>query len=213
MKKGEKVFLTILIMGFLLSSMYLIYKLPQVYGKIALGVSFLVLTVSFIKIKWLRNILLIVCSGGVIFILYSGFAFLDYTENKKTVFDSIEYAVTFEKGTFKEALQKSKELNKPIFIDFYTVWCAPCLAFSKNVLTDEEVAKYMNKAFLNLKYDAEKGEGISISEKYNISSYPTLLIINHKGEIVEHINKKWVPNSENMIDISKRYLSTNISSQ
>ncbi|MCZ8214809.1 MAG: hypothetical protein O9262_01145, partial [Cyclobacteriaceae bacterium] len=65
-----------------------------------------------------------------------------------------------------------------------------------------------NAAFINLKYDAEKGEGIEVAKKYHINSYPTLLIVDKDGNIVENIGDsiQWVPNAEDMIAVSKKYM-------
>ncbi len=63
----------------------------------------------------------------------------------------------------------------------------------------------MNSAFINLKYDAEKGEGIILAEKYKVASYPTLLIIDNNGNVVEDILGSQLPAKEDMISISKKY--------
>ena len=79
------------------------------------------------------------------------------------------------------------------------------MVFTKNVLTDQEVGEFMNDAFVNLKYDAEKGEGIKIAKKYKVTSYPTLLIIDSDGNLLERIGDQWVPKKEDMIAVSKKY--------
>lgn len=126
---------------------------------------------------------------------------------KRKLFE-LETAVHFDKTTFDEALKKAQQLNKPIFIDFYTAWCGSCLEFSRTVLTDDEVGDVMNSAFVNLKFDAEKGEGIALAKRYKVSSYPTLLIINTQGKMLEDIGDgNIVPNREVMIKTAKKYLS------
>ncbi|MEM9674786.1 MAG: thioredoxin family protein, partial [Bacteroidota bacterium] len=143
--------------------------------------------------------------GGGLFCLISGFQFLNYTDRGRDKFD-MPTAVTFEEGTFQDALTKAKNLDKPIFIDFYTGWCTPCLSLHKNVLTDSEVGKYMNRAFINVKYDAERGEGIELAERYGVKAYPTLVVVNWKGELVESINDRFAPQKEEMILIAKKYI-------
>ena len=41
-----------------------------------------------------------------------------------------------------------------------------------------------NKTFVNAKYDAEKGEGVTVAKTYRVTAYPTFLILNSKGEEV-----------------------------
>lgn len=136
--------------------------------------------------------------------MYASFSLNSYTQGQRSKFD-IPTAVTFEKTDFETTLAKAKAENKPLFIDFYTAWCAPCLAFTKNVLTDEEVGIYMNETFINLKYDAEKGEGINIAKKYNVKFYPTLLVIDCDGKVLENLSDSGLPKKEEMIKIAKRY--------
>ena len=63
----------------------------------------------------------------------------------------------------------------------------------------------MNKSFINLKYDAEKGEGIKIAEKYNVRAYPTLLIIDSDGNKLENLTENWLPKKNDMIEVSEKY--------
>lgn len=81
-------------------------------------------------------------------------------------------------------LEKSKTVNKPIFVDVYTEWCGPCKWMDQNVFNQEEVGKYMNANFVNVKIDAEKGYGLQFAKEHKIGSYPTYLYFNPKGEIV-----------------------------
>ena len=100
----------------------------------------------------------------------------------------------------------AKKVDKPLFIDFYTVWCGPCIQFHKEVLTDKSVANKMNKAFINLKYNIYEGEGNALREKYEVSYVPRFVIINDLGEIIEDINTDSILNKERMIKISNNYL-------
>lgn len=90
--------------------------------------------------------------------------------------------VSFEKGTFKQILAKAADEKKPVFIDIYATWCAPCKYMSSVVFTNEKAGKYFNGNFVNAKFDAEKGEGVAIARTYRVTAYPTLLVLNHEGE-------------------------------
>jgi thiol-disulfide isomerase/thioredoxin len=71
-----------------------------------------------------------------------------------------------------------------IFVDMYTTWCMPCKKMDSTVFNKDTVGKRFNKQFINLKIDAEKGEGLAIDKKYQVDSYPTYLFINAAGELV-----------------------------
>lgn len=89
-----------------------------------------------------------------------------------------------ENKTWKEMLALAKKEGKLIFLDAYATWCGPCKVMQRDVFTDEEVGRFYNEAFINVKMDMEKGEGITLSETYEVMAYPTLLFINGDGELV-----------------------------
>lgn len=109
--------------------------------------------------------------------------------------------IVFEKGTFEECLIKAKTENKLVFIDFYTEWCGPCKRVSKEVFPKKDIGEFYNKHFVNLKIDAEKGEGPDIANKYKVDNYPTFLFVNHKGEIIH--KKTGVSKNDSHHDIAE----------
>lgn len=92
--------------------------------------------------------------------------------------------IQFTQGTWKELLAKAEKENKLIFMDAYAEWCGPCKMMARDVFTQEEVGKYFNSKFINVKMDMEKGEGIGLSSDFGIMAYPTLLFIDKTGEVV-----------------------------
>ena len=90
---------------------------------------------------------------------------------------------------WKEILQLAKKENKLIFMDCYTSWCGPCKALAKNVFTQEKVGDFFNPRFINVKYDMEKGDGKMLNEQYkkHIIGYPTLLLINAEGKVLQQL--------------------------
>lgn len=96
-----------------------------------------------------------------------------------------EPGIKFFEGTWEEALKAAKKQNKLIFLDVYATWCGPCKRLAAQTFPDPEVGKYFNERFINVKIDGEKGEGPTLRQRYNVRGYPTLLFINHKGEVVK----------------------------
>lgn len=92
--------------------------------------------------------------------------------------------VSFSSGTWQEVLAKSKQQNKPVFIDFYTTWCGPCVRMSKEAFNDAQVGKLFNSHFINYKVDAEKGEGVMLAKQFNVSAYPTLIFVGASQQII-----------------------------
>lgn len=83
-----------------------------------------------------------------------------------------------------QARAKAKQENKPILFDAYTTWCGPCKQMDKQVFTQHKVAKFYNDEFVNLKVDMEKGEGVSLKTKYEVTAYPTYLVLDKDGNVL-----------------------------
>lgn len=115
--------------------------------------------------------------------------------------------IDFHHGTFDELLAKAKKENKMIYIDCFTTWCGPCKWMAKNVFTNDTVADFYNKSFVNAKIDMENGEGIEIAKKYGIRAYPTMLYINADG-VQLHRTCGSAP-AKNFISIGENALSPN----
>ncbi len=92
--------------------------------------------------------------------------------------------IAFEPGSWKEVVAKAKAENKLIFLDTYTTWCGPCKWMDKNVYPDAKVGQKFNAAFVNYKIDAEKGEGITLAKKYQVTAYPTYLFVSADESLV-----------------------------
>jgi thioredoxin-related protein len=90
--------------------------------------------------------------------------------------------IEFNHGTWSEIKAQAKKENKLIFLDFYTVWCAPCRKMAKEVFPLPEAGDFYNKHFINVKVDAEKGEGVTLAEEYRPSGYPTLVFTDADGK-------------------------------
>ena len=93
----------------------------------------------------------------------------------------------FEKLTFTEALEKAKVENKMVFIDCYTSWCGPCKIMSDKIFPQKAVGEYMNGKFINLKFDMEEGEGVQIAAKFQVTVYPTFLILSPDGQLLHRV--------------------------
>ncbi|MGD2092661.1 MAG: tetratricopeptide repeat protein [Candidatus Aminicenantes bacterium] len=55
------------------------------------------------------------------------------------------------------------------------------------VFQDKKIGDFVNRHFVNLRVDSNKGEGAKIKEKYNIRGFPTVLFLDGKGEEIDRI--------------------------
>lgn len=90
--------------------------------------------------------------------------------------------IQFFKGTFAQALAKAKAEGKPLFVDFYAVWCGPCKKMEKQIFTQPEVGEYFNKHFVAVQLDAEKPENVDVAKTYKVEAFPTLGIFDGEGK-------------------------------
>ncbi|MFI0428765.1 thioredoxin fold domain-containing protein [Mariniflexile sp. HMF6888] len=114
-------------------------------------------------------------------VLFSLILMITFTLSCK---DTQEQGIHFKTGDWTSVLALAKTTNKLIFVDVYTTWCGPCKWMDKNTFQDKEVANYFNAKFISYKLDAEKGEGVELSKKFRVTSFPYLLFVDKEGKLV-----------------------------
>lgn len=90
----------------------------------------------------------------------------------------------FFKGTFAEAHALAKQQNKLLFVEGFADWCHFCKQMESETFKDEDVIAFFNEKFVNYQFDAEKGDGIELAQKYDVNIFPYLMFINNEGKIV-----------------------------
>ena len=91
--------------------------------------------------------------------------------------------VRFFEGTLEEALQEARAQKKMLFIDAYTSWCGPCKWMSESEFTKPEAGAFFNRHFVNYKINVEDGDGRAFAKKYEVSGYPTFLVLTPDGTL------------------------------
>lgn len=94
--------------------------------------------------------------------------------------------IDFQDIDLTEAKAMAIKTGKYVFIDCYTDWCGPCKRMAATSFKDPRVADVFNKQFVNIKIEMEKDkDGPETALQYKIKAYPTLLIIDGKGNLVK----------------------------
>jgi len=109
--------------------------------------------------------------------------------------------IQFFEGSWADALDLAKKENKPIFLDVYASWCAPCKVLKKKTFPDAEAGKYFNENFINVSLDGEKGDGIKLVKQLNVQAYPSLFILNSSGTAIVYYAGYLRP--EDLIELGK----------
>lgn len=84
----------------------------------------------------------------------------------------------YDQALLGEALRE----NKPVIMDFYADWCAPCRAMEKKVFRDPEVVK-MSRHFFTLRVDLTRRNPhqTELQKRYQIRGVPTIIFIDSRG--------------------------------
>ena len=128
-----------------------------------------------------------------------------FAQNDKIQWRSIEEV---------EVLQE-KEPRK-VLMDVYTTWCGPCKLMMKNTFSNKNVIEYINANYYAIKFDAESGKDVTFkgniyknpgfnpngrgrgsqhqfAQALGVSSYPTIIYMDEKMEIIAPIKGYLTP--------------------
>ena len=81
-------------------------------------------------------------------------------------------------------LAESIEKNKPVIIDFYANWCAPCRELDEVTFHHPEVVKLSQKDFVMVKVDLTKKDGRNydrLLNEFNVKGVPTVVFLDVWG--------------------------------
>ena len=97
-----------------------------------------------------------------------------------------------ERGDLPAALAQAKKEKKTVLIDFTgSDWCPPCKALNKEVFSTKEFADYAKDKFVLVELDFPRTKTQSpdlkkanqaLSEKYRITGFPTVVLLNNDGK-------------------------------
>lgn len=92
--------------------------------------------------------------------------------------------ITFIENDWNTAVKKASAQKKYIFVDCYATWCGPCKMLKMRTFTNNRVADYFNKNFINVSMDMEAGQGPALAQQWKIQAYPTLIIFDQNAKPV-----------------------------
>ena len=98
----------------------------------------------------------------VLSLLLIGLGLNAQTEKSTEMTDSMEKA-KIEWLSFEEAVEKSKESPKKLFIDVYTSWCHWCKVMDKKTFSHPAIIKHINENYYAVKLDGEQKADIEFS--------------------------------------------------
>jgi thiol-disulfide isomerase/thioredoxin len=97
-------------------------------------------------------------------------------------------------GSWDEIVQKATTANKPILLEFTgSDWCPPCMMMNKTVFSTPEFQKFAESDLVFVKLDfprkkelpaTEKQRNEALAQKFGVEGFPTMVILDPKGQEV-----------------------------
>lgn len=89
-------------------------------------------------------------------------------------------------NSVEDALKKSKETGKPVFVDIFADWCGWCHRLENEVFPHEKISSLLENKFVPLRVDSDANP--SFSNKYGVTGLPTLLVLRADGTALKKIS-------------------------
>lgn len=99
---------------------------------------------------------------------------------------SIAWIKTDAAGDIEAAFATAKTDKKPIFLFWTAAWCPPCNHVKSTIFTrDDFVAK--SRSFVPVYVDGDTASGQALGKRFNVSGYPTMVLLNADGNEVTRL--------------------------
>ena len=102
-------------------------------------------------------------------------------------------ATGLEVLNLQDALAKSKETGKPVLADLSAIWCPSCRRLDSEVLANEAVKSKIEKSYIFARIEYQSDEGSDFMERYQVSGFPNLLLIDGEGNKLKNLPRTFSP--------------------
>ncbi|WP_293373384.1 thioredoxin family protein [Nevskia sp.] len=102
-------------------------------------------------------------------------------------------ATTLDFKSLDAALAASKASGKPVLADFSAIWCPACRALHADVFTDPAVKAAITGGYELSRIDYESPEAPAFMKRYDVSGFPTLLVLDGDGNLLRRLPLSFDP--------------------
>jgi len=102
-------------------------------------------------------------------------------------------ATDLEVLAFQDALVESSKTGKPVLADLSAIWCPSCRRLDTEVLANEMVKSKIESDYIFARIEYESDEGAEFMEKYQVSGFPNLLVIDGQGNKLKNLPRTFSP--------------------
>ncbi len=111
--------------------------------------------------------------------------------------------VSLPKLSLEEAMSQAKAEDKLVLADMSAIWCPACRKLDRQVLSKEAVQEAVNERYVFSRIEYESDAGKAFMEKYGVSAFPTLLVLDADGNKLSKLPLTFSP--EQFIGILKGF--------
>ncbi len=106
-----------------------------------------------------------------------------------------------------ESMEEILSQGKPVFIDFYADWCAPCKQLDRETFSDSRV-QAKSTAFYLLKVDCTKPDAATraFMALHQVTGMPTLVFVKPDGQEISSLREIGFVNAERFLDSMEKAL-------
>ena len=88
--------------------------------------------------------------------------------------------------SFREAFERARQANKPVVIDFWAEWCAPCARLKEETLKHADVATALDAVELVL---VDLDEHPELAAVYGVETVPDVFFVDRDGFVVDRLRE------------------------
>lgn len=146
---------------------------------------------GFSRFKKFFGVILV--GGGIIYLVSAGY---DYEK------EGIKW-VPYDHDLKSTAVEK----KKPLILDFYADWCAPCVAMDRKVFKNPEVVQ-LSRHFITMRLDLTRRQPFQkdVLSQYGVRGVPTVIFLNREGKEERALRVEYLVSKSEFLDRMRRFL-------